>query len=44
MSDAMIRFAQPPHYANLAAVYRNFNKQDTLRVVQQSACRIACSR
>jgi len=30
-------FAQSPPYANLAAVYRNFNWDETLRVVQKSA-------
>jgi len=30
-------FAQSPPYANLAAVYRNFDWQETLRVVQKSA-------
>jgi 4-hydroxyphenylacetate 3-monooxygenase len=30
-------FAQSPPYANLAAVYRNFDWEETLRVVQQSA-------
>jgi 4-hydroxyphenylacetate 3-monooxygenase len=30
-------FAQSPPYANLAAVYRNFNWDEPLRVVQKSA-------
>ena len=30
-------FAQSPPYANLAAVYRNFDWEEPLRVVQQSA-------
>ena len=30
-------FAQSPPYANLAAVYRNFDWEETLRVVQKSA-------
>ena len=30
-------FAQAPPYANLAAVYRNFNWDEPLRVVQKSA-------
>ncbi|MEJ0015229.1 MAG: 4-hydroxyphenylacetate 3-hydroxylase family protein [Acetobacteraceae bacterium] len=30
-------FAQAPPYANLAAVYRNFDWEETLRVVQKSA-------
>jgi 4-hydroxyphenylacetate 3-monooxygenase len=30
-------FAQSPPYANLAAVYRNFDWEQTLRVVQHAA-------
>ena len=30
-------FAQSPPYANLAAVYRNFDWEETLRIVRESA-------